>query len=811
MIAAGVALILAWGAAEKGPTRWDDSWYLAAAVRLFDRFAEEGLAGYWRGFPFALGDKAPLITVLPFPFFCLIGRSVFAVYLFNAVSCVVLAVALYLFCRRFFEARPALLAVFFTLTAPLMAGLSRLFLVEYGLTALVMLSCLTLAKWETTERHRLLLLLGVLGGLGLLMKVTYPLFVGPIVAVVLWRTHSHRTARLLGDAALVAAPALALAGPWYWRNWHAVTQRSFQETYFAPVHPVEQQPAAAMALDYVVLIISQGAGAVAVAAALAGGLVWAARQRDNVLGGALPYVLPWVVSLPVFALSENRDLRLVAPMMPAFAIAAACLFDRFLAAWRRGRALWIAGVAAAAVLVTLANSFALFGARALRLGPWLLASNEMGYAFAPNPQRWPLAEVLDRLARRERLGAGSKLIVALGADTWSFNSNNLELQATLLRHPMEFYTTAYTSNPDEVRRTMSTAQYFLFKDGGTQQPQGRFRGGPLSLEFLTQGPLFREVEPAVDAPDGGRIRIFENASAGADVFIPARQPAAAPELPPVDLNFGGYLQVRGLQLAEQGGIFTLQLRWRSLTPPPRALRSFAHLVDADDKLLGSLDHEILRGSPPVDQWQPGDEGYEARYLALPAAAARGARLRLGLFDPETRLRVALRASTAPLKDDYTAAVVEPNQAAPAGHRFRMDPAPLAEANVAFDRGLRLTGYSLRRSGNVVWLRLRWLAAKRPKGRLWFFGHAVAGQDREARILLSFDQETALERLPPGRDGTLQFVQDIVRDVSTLGGEARFLRAGVFDLDQPADRLAIRSSSLPMNREQKALYLPLPSP
>ena len=40
LIAAAVALILAWGAAEKGPPRWDDSWYLAAAVRLFDRFGD---------------------------------------------------------------------------------------------------------------------------------------------------------------------------------------------------------------------------------------------------------------------------------------------------------------------------------------------------------------------------------------------------------------------------------------------------------------------------------------------------------------------------------------------------------------------------------------------------------------------------------------------------------------------------------------------------------------------------------------------------------------------------------------------------
>ena len=55
IIAAAVALILAWGAAEKGPPRWDDSWYLAAAVRLFDRFGAAGLPGYWSGFQHEIG------------------------------------------------------------------------------------------------------------------------------------------------------------------------------------------------------------------------------------------------------------------------------------------------------------------------------------------------------------------------------------------------------------------------------------------------------------------------------------------------------------------------------------------------------------------------------------------------------------------------------------------------------------------------------------------------------------------------------------------------------------------------------------
>lgn len=811
IIGAAVALILAWGAAEKGPPHWDDSWYLAAAVRLFDRFAQDGVAGYWRGFEHALGDKAPLITVLPFPFFCLIGRSVFVIYLANSLGCILLGAGIYAFCRKFFSERVSLLAVFFALSAPLLAGLSRLFLPEYWLTTLVVLSFAALAQWETTGRWRWLLWLGVLCGLGLLMKITFPAFVAPAIAVVLWRKHRKSVLRMAAGAVLIAAPLLLIAGSWYGHNWESVTRRSFQETYFVPAHPTERQSPPAMAAEYVSLIFNYGVSSVHVLAAGAGLAAWlAARRRGKVLGAAGAYVAAWVIALPVFALSENRDLRLIAPMVPAFAIATAAVFDCLLERLGRARSAAIAVVAAGAVAITLGNSLGVYGARDLRLGPWLIVASNQGYAFAPNPQRWPLGEVLERIAHRERLGPGSKLIVGLGADTWSFNTNNLELAAALLKYPIEFHTTAYTADTAQIRLIMSQTQYFLLKDGGTQQPPDRFRSGGRSADFLLNGPLFREAPPAIETPDGGRIRIFENASAGSDAFFPARQPATRPELEKIDVNFGNFLQVTGLRLSAENGVVTLRMRWRCLSPAPRPYRAFVHLLNEQDQIVGSLDHEILHGSPPVDEWQPGDEGYEARYVALRPALTRNLRLRFGIFDPETGQRAPAWASMLPLKDDFTAAVLDPSQPAASGYVFQMAPAPMAACDVEFPGGLRLAGYSVRRSRDVVWLRLRWLAPRRLSQKLRFFGHAVGDQRRDTPIVLSFDQDLNLDRLPPPRTGgPLELVQDILRDASKLGDAAKFIRAGVFDVAKPNDRVAVQSSSIGVDKVQKAVFLPLP--
>src|SRR5262249_12880522 len=180
-----------------------------------------------------------------------------------------------------------------------------------------------LAKWEKTLHLRWLIAFSSICGLGLLMKITFPLFVAPVAVFILLRAYWKRPLRLLAIAPFVLAPAAILAGPWYKHNWEAVTQRSFQESYFAPVHPTERQSPLGMAVEYFFIIISDGLSAAHVVAAAAGLIVWLIFRRDNFLRGAWAYVVPWMITFPIFMLSENRDARLVAPMLPALAMVTA--------------------------------------------------------------------------------------------------------------------------------------------------------------------------------------------------------------------------------------------------------------------------------------------------------------------------------------------------------------------------------------------------------------------------------------------------------------------------------------------------------
>lgn len=295
---------------------------------------------------------------------------------------------------------------------------------------------------------------------------------------------------------------------------------------------------------------------------------------------------------------------------------------------------------------------------------------------------------------------------------------------------------------------------------------------------------------------------IEDLSAAPDCFSPASAPAPLPQIDDVALHFADQLQVTGLRFSEKCGVFVLEIRWRCWKTPERRWRCFAHIVNPQGVLLGSMDHEILRGRPDLTSWGPGDEGYESRCLVLPPSFTQGARLHFGLFDPEVQTRATLWASTVPVLDLCTAAVFEPNRKPPADYKFRLEPQRIERCGVEFANGVHLKGYSFTRSRGFLWLRLRWEMLERSEEeKLYFFGHVVSEPTADSPILLSFDQAF---RVPATRAS-----QEILREASKLSARARFLRAGLCDLARNYERIAIRSSTLRFSKTDRCIYLPLP--
>src|SRR5207244_3344524 len=93
----------------------------------------------------------------------------------------------------------------------------RWFLVEYALTALVALAICILVESGGVEKPSTAILFGVVCGLGLLLKVSFPVFVLPAF-LYLWIRSRYRARSFI--ITLFACAALAL--PWYISHFRPV-------------------------------------------------------------------------------------------------------------------------------------------------------------------------------------------------------------------------------------------------------------------------------------------------------------------------------------------------------------------------------------------------------------------------------------------------------------------------------------------------------------------------------------------------------------------------------------------------------------
>ena len=202
------AATLLWLRLDRAPPNWDDAWYLTNSLTVYDALTQGGLPGYLAKLNSVLGFKAPLIAALPAPFYLLLGRHWHAAFLVNIASMWVLFAALYRIARRWWNARAAVFAIAIAGTMPLLYGLARWFMVEYALTALVAAAICVLIESDGLKRDGHSVLFGALCGFGLLLKVSFPLFVLPAL-VYAWVTSGRRVRPLLW----IALPCVLLAAP----------------------------------------------------------------------------------------------------------------------------------------------------------------------------------------------------------------------------------------------------------------------------------------------------------------------------------------------------------------------------------------------------------------------------------------------------------------------------------------------------------------------------------------------------------------------------------------------------------------------
>jgi 4-amino-4-deoxy-L-arabinose transferase-like glycosyltransferase len=411
-----------WIARDTRPPFWDMAYHQSSALRIYDAFATTGIGAVW-SLPYLTGFYPPFYQSTVAVFYAMFGRTNDAAQMANLPAIAILLIATYGLGRTLLSPMAAALAAAIVNFYPILLWLSRETIIDYWLTGMVALAMwLMVLTREFSDRGKSAAF-GVVCGLGMLTKHTFPLF---IALPFIWLARKNPR-----NAAVAAGIAVLIASVWY-------VPAAPQLAEFLKVNTAggasEGDPARLSfqafifylrALEgyqlFLPLFILFGAGAVLLA-----------RNFDRKWIPVILWIAGGWLGLMLFL---NKDPRYSAPLLPAVALVTAQVFDRKL--------LWIAvlvpflifqhylvsfGIASLPEVVVLAKG---------REGPlswhWnLYRQNYFDLWGRPAREDWPIRNVLERISEPD----GTPVRLGMIPDIPRFDPLSFEYYIALWRFPV---------------------------------------------------------------------------------------------------------------------------------------------------------------------------------------------------------------------------------------------------------------------------------------------------------------------------------------------------------------------------------------
>jgi len=342
-----VCVTVMWVAIDRRPPEWDHANHLERALRCHDNLAKGRVGAVMDESAFypPLALCAAGLLYFAFPVAPLTAQAVMLAFLGVGLAAV-FAVA-----RELWDERAGLLAAFFLGTAPFVVFSLMNFQLDLPLLAMVALTLWVLLRTAGFRRWGWSLVLGVVLGLGMLTKPTFPVYVlAPALWVLLSDRRPGEWRHRAGLAALALLVGSALALPWYGPRLMGMpfqmVDRSFKQAAEANQAPLFSW----IWLLFYPRVFQPQFGLLAGLLCIWG--LWALRHDRRARG----YV--WLATLPalvVFSLIQNRNLRYTLPLLPAAALAATAGVRAFA---RRPRQWLVAACLAAGALQVSMAAFA---------------------------------------------------------------------------------------------------------------------------------------------------------------------------------------------------------------------------------------------------------------------------------------------------------------------------------------------------------------------------------------------------------------------------------------------------------------------
>ena len=414
------AVMAAWVSVDRRPPEWDHANHLERALHCHRILAEPGHARF-RELMEASSFYPPLaICATGLAYFVLPVTPLTAqgvMWLFLGVA----LVALFVLGRRIRDAETGLVAALLLGTAPFVVFSLTNFQLDLPLTAMVALTLWALVSCEGFTRPAWSVALGVLVGLGMLTKPSFPVYVAPAVVWAVWPGGQAGGAGRARWAGLALAVALVVALPWYGPRLTGMPAQVLNRSFKLAAQEGHVETLTAAGALFYPRVLPPQLGILATLALVGG--AWSVR-RDRAWRAFLwaaafaPFVL--------FTLIQNKNLRYSLPILPAAALLAAVGVRALPAAWRRG-AVW-ACVAVGALQVSMA-------AFALPPSPRVaLFLTPVVFSHAPSAGDWQHERILADLTR----GTGGQPATVSVVPNYNFlSASTLRYEAARRRLPLE--------------------------------------------------------------------------------------------------------------------------------------------------------------------------------------------------------------------------------------------------------------------------------------------------------------------------------------------------------------------------------------
>ncbi len=653
---------LVWFKMDQVPPMWDQAVYLKESLILYDKLTNEGLVSFCNAFTHAIKIKAPLIAVMPVPFYLLFGKGYISALCVNLLFIFINSYYLYNLGAIISGRRVALLSVLILNLFPLVFGMSREFLVEYGLMTLVVMWFYYLLRSDCFENRKYSLVLGIVSGLGMLMKVSFPLYViAPALFLCIKSVIKQK--KLSGVSIVNFLMALIagtlLAGVWYLKNFSYVMDFALTSGYGQVAEKYQMGAVFSLEtiLKYWLFIINYGISTYMFLVIGCLIIIWgvaylAKRTAASLEKDYFYFLLIWfAVPFVVYTFGVNKDYRYITPVCPSIALLMSIGLTHIpfiklntpQSLLRVPCGVGVQGVGAkrrplptARGLIPRARSterseafikyrkilqvflvilpiinylFISFYMKPVSLETkhFVLLDNNLSYTHPPRKEKWPNERLIDFI-RIDAIRTGispQSVETTLLFDHNYMNDSTQNYYSKKEGAGINFITNDYYSNEsiaETVDKIENKSSYIVTKSDNLGPDFSNVKNIPI-IERLNGGKLHFEKIGVIPLPDETFLTIYRNRDIknNSAVEILKDYNSHAQKL----VNFSGKIRLLNSELERNKNEYRMTFSWECLGNMDRNYRIFVHIFDSHNDSILNLDHLPL-GAYPTSKWKKGE-------------------------------------------------------------------------------------------------------------------------------------------------------------------------------------------------------------